>query len=456
METMPCLPSEWSGWIITELIGAGSYGTVYKAEKRDEAGICMEAAVKIIRIPAGEAELTALSHEYPDREDQIRYCDNLVQGMLTEIRTMGLLRTNPHVVRMEEYHVEHEEGALFWTIYIRMELLTPLPDYLVTHEPDTEELIKLGADICRALETCQSEGILHRDIKPENILTDGRGSFKLGDFGVARQIGALTESLSVRGTFTYMAPEVYHGEPYDILADEYSLGIVLYRLFNKNRDPFTDPDASMVYYRDREESLKRRMKGESLPDPVSAPEDVARVIRKACAFRKEDRYQDIAAFRRDLEACLRTEGKESGIREDKDRTGQEETVKIHGKSWKKIVPVLAAVLVVAGIGGRTLLQRGGSTWTVPETESVTEHTEAVTEEAPAETEAITRAAEAITETVEEETEAATETEAVTETESDPKGDAAEKTDGSFSSSIYTGENMHSIAEKFRQDLGLRP
>ena len=52
METMPCLPSEWSGWIITELIGAGSYGTVYKAEKRDEAGICMEAAVKIIRIPA--------------------------------------------------------------------------------------------------------------------------------------------------------------------------------------------------------------------------------------------------------------------------------------------------------------------------------------------------------------------------------------------------------------------
>ena len=381
MNTTIELPTSWKEWEITEMIGAGAYGTVYKAEKRVEGEEPQLAAIKIIKIPAGDAEMAALASEYPSIDARIEYCDNLVQGMLSEIHAMEVLKDNPHCVTLEDYYVDHEEGSLTWTIYIRMDLLQPLSEYMVVHELDEKELIKLGTDICRALETCQEHKILHRDIKPENIMIDRSGNFKLGDFGVAKDIGALAGSLSVRGTFTYMAPEVYHGNDYDILADEYSLGIVLYRLFNNNRDPFTDPDTPVVYFKDRETALKRRMRGEKLPAPINAPEELAQVIAKACAYNPDDRYQTIKEFREALEGCVPPEPEPEPeiidvyVKDDypaksedpeKNEVAQkpEEPVKEKGKKtrhrrrWWIPVVAVAAVLAVATV--LILMNRGGT------------------------------------------------------------------------------------------------
>lgn len=91
-----------------------------------------------------------------------------------------------------------------------------------------------------ALEYCQCQNIIHRDIKPENIFVSRFGEFKLGDFGIARETGsALRADYPKKGTFSYMAPEMYKGEEYDARVDIYSLGIVLYKLCNHNRLPFT-------------------------------------------------------------------------------------------------------------------------------------------------------------------------------------------------------------------------
>ncbi|MBQ6544663.1 MAG: protein kinase [Lachnospiraceae bacterium] len=339
------LPESWTGWTITGEIGAGSYGKVYEAGL-DSGDHAEKAAVKIIRIPADDAEAAVLAHELPERNDQIRYYENLVDGLLAEIHAMEALRDNPHAVRLEDYYVEHEEGSLSWTIYIRMELLTPFEDYKVDHEITEETVRKLGLDMCDVLSECEKRSILHRDIKTENIMVAEDGNFKLGDFGLARQMKITTGSLSLKGSFSYMSPEVFHGEHYDTRADQYSLGIVLYRLLNRNRDPFTDPDAGMVYYRDREESLQRRMKGEPLPPPADASEGMAAVIAKACAFSPDDRYKNIAALRRDLQSCAGGRpGPVYGARK------MSPSVRKKRRKWPKariLALCIAAFLVLAG------------------------------------------------------------------------------------------------------------
>ena len=86
-------------------------------------------------------------------------------------------------------------------------LLTPLYQHLREHPLSEEDVIRLGIDLCRALEICQKYNIIHRDIKPENIFYSEQGSFKLGDFGIARQLEAVEgrfEELSIRITL----PEV--------------------------------------------------------------------------------------------------------------------------------------------------------------------------------------------------------------------------------------------------------
>ena len=92
--------------------------------------------------------------------------------------------------------------------------------------------------MCNALELCEKRGIIHRDIKPDNIFINDNGDYKLGDFGVARQLEKSSTFMSRRGNQAYMAPEVYKGEWYGEKADIYSLGLVLYRLLNNSRIPF--------------------------------------------------------------------------------------------------------------------------------------------------------------------------------------------------------------------------
>lgn len=107
-----------------------------------------------------------------------------------------------------------------------------------------------------------------------------------------------------------MAPEMYRGEDYDQRVDIYSLGIVLYRLRNHNRLPFIDLEKQLITYRDKENALTRRMSGEELPAPAEAADGLAQVILKACAYRREDRYQTPEEFREALEAVRYQEQKQ--------------------------------------------------------------------------------------------------------------------------------------------------
>ena len=295
--------SAWPEWKIVEKIGEGSFGKVYKA-RRTEQGKTFYSAIKVITIPSNAGELSSVRSENPDEQSVKEYFYSLVEECIQEVNTMEYFRGNSHVVSVEDYKVMEYLDDIGWDIYIRMEYLTSFLDYCAGRALTEEDVIHLGIDLCKALEYCQCQNIIHRDIKPENIFVSRFGEFKLGDFGIARELGRTMSGLSKKGTFSYMAPEMYRGEAYDARVDIYSLGIVLYKLRNHNRLPFISLKKQLITYRDKEEALNRRMAGEKLPVPAEAGEAFAEVILKACAYDRHDRYESAEEFRMALEQIL--------------------------------------------------------------------------------------------------------------------------------------------------------
>lgn len=292
--------SVWPEWKITEKIGEGSFGKVYKA-CRSEQGTTFYSAIKVITIPSNPGELSSVRSESPNEQSVKEYFQGLVDECIQEVSTMEYFRGNSHVVSVEDYKVVEYLDDIGWDIYIRMEYLTRFMEYCAGRALSEDDVLRLGIDLCKALEYCQCQNIIHRDIKPENIFVSRFGEFKLGDFGIARELERTMSGLSKKGTYSYMAPEMYKGEAYDSRVDIYSLGIVLYKLRNHNRLPFISLEKQLITYRDKENALNKRMAGEKLPRPAEAGDAFAEVILKACAFDREERYANAEEFREALE-----------------------------------------------------------------------------------------------------------------------------------------------------------
>lgn len=292
--------SVWPEWELIEKIGEGSFGKVYKA-KRTERGRSFYSAIKIISIPASKGELDSVRAEMNNEQSTREYFRNLVEDCIQEIYTMEHFCGNSHVVSFEEFKVVEYLDEIGWDISIRMEYLTSFMDYCTGKELTEKEVIKLGCDLAMALIYCRKLNIIHRDVKPENIFVSRFGDFKLGDFGIAREQAHTMSNMSKKGTYSYMAPEIYKGEKYDSSIDIYSLGIVLYKLMNQNRLPFLSLDKQLITYRDKETALARRMAGEKMPAPVNASAAFSHIILKACAYEPGKRYRKPEDMLRDLE-----------------------------------------------------------------------------------------------------------------------------------------------------------
>lgn len=292
--------SVWPEWELIEKIGEGSFGKVYKA-KRTERGRSFYSAIKIISIPASKGELDSVRSEMNNEQSTREYFRNLVEDCIQEIYTMDHFCGNSHVVSFEDFKVVEYLDEIGWDISIRMEYLTSFMDYCTGKELTEKEVIKLGCDLAMALIYCRKLNIIHRDVKPENIFVSRFGDFKLGDFGIAREQAHTMSNMSKKGTYSYMAPEIYKGEKYDSSIDIYSLGIVLYKLMNQNRLPFLSLDKQLITYRDKETALARRMAGEKMPAPVNASAAFSHIILKACAYEPGKRYRKPEDMLRDLE-----------------------------------------------------------------------------------------------------------------------------------------------------------
>lgn len=297
--------SVYDDWKIIKKIGSGSFGRVYRIE-RTNFGQTYTAALKVISIPGSIDELRQLRADYASDDAVKKHLYEQVKDLVQEITLMSKLKGTGYIVSYEDHKVIPHPNGIGWDILIRMELLTPFCEYLETHSFTQRDVVQLGIDICKALEMCQTHNIIHRDVKPDNIFVNAQGGFKLGDFGIARQLEkTLRGEMSLKGTYSYMAPEIYREDTrYGYNVDTYSLGIVLYKLLNKNRGPFLPAYPNEITVADREDARLRRMRGEPLPSPANGKGRLGDTVLKACAYEPSARYESAYKMRKALEGIL--------------------------------------------------------------------------------------------------------------------------------------------------------
>jgi serine/threonine-protein kinase len=151
-------------------------------------------------------------------------------------------------------------------------------------------------------------GLIHRDISPENLLVSRQGAVKVVDFGIAKAASrrGQTQAGQLKGKLSYMSPEQVRGQPLDRRVDVYALGIVLYELLT-GRKPFEaitlDTLADAILSDPWTPAVQHR------PD---LPEALQRILDRAIARDREQRYPDCQAFQQDLEEFILSTGKPMG------------------------------------------------------------------------------------------------------------------------------------------------
>ena len=292
----------WPGWKIESLIGSGGFGKVYKARKELLGQKETYSAIKVIRIPNDPAELSNMKSSRMDEKSIREYYKASVEQLTNEIELMDRMKSASHVVTIEDYKVVEESETIGWSIYIRMELLTNLNTFIQEKGMSTQDVVKMGIDVLTGLEFCHQEKLIHRDIKPDNIFVSKFGEYKIGDFGISREIENTSVTLSQKGTKAYMAPEIVRMEPYGHLVDIYALGLTLYEILNNGRLPFLPPYPEQYFSQDMVRAIARRISGkEELPE-IQGIGRLNDIIRKACAHNPEDRYQSAKDMKADLQA----------------------------------------------------------------------------------------------------------------------------------------------------------
>ena len=289
----------FEGWHVVRLLGEGGFGSVYEIE-REEFGVKMRSALKVISIPRNRSDINEILSEGMDEKSATNYFREYVEELSTECSIMLKLKGNSNIVSFEDYKVVEHKDEIGWDILIRMEMLTPLIDYMRDHPLSTGDVLDIGISMCDALSLCKRHNIMHRDLKPANIFVSDNGDYKLGDFGIARIVEKSKSASTQIGTMDYIAPEIVRGEKYDNRVDIYSLGLVLYRLLNNNRLPFLPPAPESISQSQREEANMRRMAGVMIPKPAGMDDAIYRTLSRALAFSPSDRYQDPAEFCADL------------------------------------------------------------------------------------------------------------------------------------------------------------
>ena len=267
-------PSQIAGYRIESVAGRGGMGVVYRAT---HVHLGRTVALKLLN-----PELAA-SEEFRER-------------FIREARAAAELE-HPNIVPV--YDAGEVEGRL----YLAMKFIegTDLAHVLEQEGSLTaERAMALLQQLATALDAAHAHGLIHRDVKPANALLDGDRLY-LTDFGLTRRVDStrpLTATGRAVGTAAYLAPEQIRGEPLDRRVDVYALGCVLYQCLAGQPPYLRDTDMLIMWAHVGAEPPSLVAERSDLPSTID------RVIKKALAKSREDRYDTCGELIADTKRAL--------------------------------------------------------------------------------------------------------------------------------------------------------
>jgi ABC-type branched-subunit amino acid transport system substrate-binding protein/predicted Ser/Thr protein kinase len=263
-------PKIISHYRLDKLLGSGGMGAVYGGiDRRDETPV----AVKLL---------------HPHLADDASFRERFER----EAHVAALLRS-PYTVHVIDYGLDGRH------YFIAMEFVEgqTLKDALRNGALAWNRAVRIATQVARALEEAEARGVVHRDIKPENILLRAQDSVKVSDFGIARQAGTatLTVTGAFIGTLSYAPPEQMLGKA-DHRSDIYALGATLYHMVS-GRPPFSGTVEEML-----------RLVREAAPplDPLTGlPRAIVEILLRCLDKDPNRRYQSASELATALTAAGR-------------------------------------------------------------------------------------------------------------------------------------------------------
>jgi serine/threonine protein kinase len=263
-----------SHYRIVEKLGEGGMGVVYKAE---DTKLRRTVALKFLR---GDLIESSESKERFLREAQA---------------AAGL--DHPNICTVHE--IDEAEGKTF----LAMALVEgqSVKDKIAARPLKLDEALHIAIQTAQGLQAAHEKGVVHRDIKPANLIVNAHGQVKIMDFGLAQLADRtrLTQTSTLVGTPAYMSPEQAQRLPADRRTDIWSLGAVLYEMIT-----------GRVLFDGRQEQAVLYAIVHQEHEPVTAlrvglPTELDRIVGKALAKAREERYQHVDEMLADLCALQR-------------------------------------------------------------------------------------------------------------------------------------------------------
>ena len=257
------------------VIGRGSMARVYQAEHRHLFRPC---AIKVLN-PGLLARQPQLREQF---WAEARVVANLIHPYVVTVHNLGTDR-DYHFIEME-----YVPGGI------------SLKETIVKEGPlEPIRASKLVHQVVQALGAAHRSGLVHRDVKPSNVLLTTEGRAKLADFGLVRRHGEFgSAAAKVAGTPTFMAPELFAGEPASPRSDIYAVGVMFYYLLS----------ARLPFSADRISRLIRLHRQESIPDLREVIPDLSdhliEIVSRCLAKEPSVRYASAEALSEDLETAI--------------------------------------------------------------------------------------------------------------------------------------------------------
>ena len=272
-----------SHYRIVRRLGAGGMGEVYLAE---DSTLSRKVAIKFLAADSA--------------------ADEKAKGRLTREARAAAQLDHPNICGIHE--VGEDRGLAFIVMqYVEGETLAAR----MRRKPlELDEALAVAVQLTDALTEAHLHGIIHRDIKPQNIMLTARGHVKVMDFGLAKLVAddaqpetesMLTGAGAVLGTVPYMSPEQVRGEPLDARSDLFSFGAVLYEMI-AGTQPFAAGSPA--------DTISAILTRETMPLARYSPQvpgEVERIVGKALAKNREERYQTAKDLLIDLRRLKRSQ-----------------------------------------------------------------------------------------------------------------------------------------------------